>query len=536
MKARPFLAALLAAALALLALGGVAWWLLLQRSPLSLQQQRLVLPVAARFVPRTAPLSLHWLVGPDQPAAYARAVAPPRQRRQAAAAADRLRDGAFAAAGLDYATELAPWLGGQSSLALLTPPGEEGEPGWVLALRSRDNEGARRFLQRFWQTRSLAGTDLQITTYRGMGLISGRGALIGQDPRPLATALINDDLVLIASGRGALEQALDVSQIDELNQAASPQLQQAIAQLGQGIALLTARPQAMEQWLGLPAGAASVDSPLTELVASLLPSGRGLRLEAVLQLNTPLPQNALSGGEGLLRQLHTPATSLALIQNPAQLLAPSGGSAEARNPWQAIAGPLLAQALGREQGPLPTLVAAADSGPLLWAQQREGWLLGTRGDTPDPLELQSALEAQGFSTSPLQSKGHTLLAWTQLQSKPVKGNPDQLQARLAGARAADAGLAWWGQGLAVLDQQQEGRQAPQARQRQLDQLDSPKAPVQWAMDAAMARGLLEHWQPWRLLTTLSGSPLSATVEGAALSLQAEAETNALRLRGQLDLG
>ena len=82
MKARPFLAALLAAALALLALGGVAWWLLLQRSPLSLQQQRLVLPVAARFVPRTAPLSLHWLVGPDQPAAYARAVAPPLRRRR----------------------------------------------------------------------------------------------------------------------------------------------------------------------------------------------------------------------------------------------------------------------------------------------------------------------------------------------------------------------------------------------------------------------------------------------------------------------
>jgi hypothetical protein len=290
----------------------------------------------------------------------------------------------------------------------------------------------------------------------------------------------------------------------------------------------------MAQWLGLPAGATSADSPLTELVASLVPSGRGLKLDAVLQLNAPLPQNVLSGGEGLLRQLHTPAASLALIQNPAQLLAPSGDTAEARNPWQAIAGPLLAQALGREQGPLPTLVAAADPGPLLWAQQREGWLLGTRGDTPDPLELQGTLEAQGFTTSPLQSKGHTLLAWTQLQSKPVKGNPDQLQARLAGARAAEAGLAWWGQGLAVLDQQQEGRQGPQARQRQLEQLDTPQAPVQWAMDATTARDLLDHWQPWQLLTTLSSSPLSASVEGGALSLQGEAD--ALRLRGQLDLG
>ena len=62
MKARPFLAALLAAALALLSFGFVAWWLLLEHGPLGLQSQSLQLPLAARFVPRTAPLSLHWLL------------------------------------------------------------------------------------------------------------------------------------------------------------------------------------------------------------------------------------------------------------------------------------------------------------------------------------------------------------------------------------------------------------------------------------------------------------------------------------------
>ena len=60
MKARPFLAALLAVALAMLSFGLAGWWLLLQRSPLALQHQALSMPLAARFVPRTAPLSLHW--------------------------------------------------------------------------------------------------------------------------------------------------------------------------------------------------------------------------------------------------------------------------------------------------------------------------------------------------------------------------------------------------------------------------------------------------------------------------------------------
>jgi Protein of unknown function (DUF3352) len=543
MKARPFLAALLAAAFALFSSGVLAWWLLWQRGPLALQHQPLELPLAARFVPRSASLSLHWLLAPGQPAAYARAVAQPRQRRLAAAAMERLRDGAFAAAGLDYASELSSWLGRETSLALISPAEDGLPPGWVLALRSRDSDGARRFLQRFWQSRSLAGTELQITSYRGMGLISGRGALLGQEPQPLATALINDDLVLIASGRGVLEQALDVSQIDELNQAASPALHQAVERLGQGVALLTARPEAMGRWLGfVDTGSAQ------ELVAVLQPRGRDLQLDAVLQLREPLP--ALSPGDGarLLEAMRGPAASLALISRPAQLLAvaeplvPAAEGEEApaalpANPWRSLLAPVLEPLLAQVGGPLPALLAADDDGPLLWAQQSDGWLLGTSTTTPALETVQEALEAQGYSDSPLDSRGQALRVWTRLRARPAKGNPDQLQAELAGARAVEDGWAWWGQGLGPLHQQHEARRAPTERLEQLQLLATPQAPFQWAMEASLARRLLDTWRPWGLLNTLASTPLTPVVEGAALSLEPEpGQPRSLHLRGRVGLG
>ena len=553
MKARPFLAAVLAAAVLLFGLGIGGWWLLLQRSPLALQQHTLSLPLAARFVPRSVPLSLHWLVSADEPAAYLRAVARPAERRRAAAAAERLRDGVFATAGLDYVSELAPWLGEEISLALLTPPTPDQPPGWVLALRSRNPEGARRFLQRFWQTRSLAGTDLHITSYRGMGLISGRGALVGQQAQPIATALINDDLVLIASGRGALEQALDVSQIDDLNQAGSPQLQQAVRRLGKGVVLLTARSGALGGWLGLPdpgaglapaPGAAPGAAPgpgageaaVEELVLALAPAGRGLELAGLLQLGQPLPLTPLRDGESLLAQIALPASSLALVQNPAALLA-------ADSPWRPLATSLLALALPPSAGPLPALVAGADGGALLGARSNQGWLLGSRQDQPDPALLAAPLAQAGYAPAPLLLNQRPLLVWSQLLSKPVKGNPDQLQARLAGARAqgpmtgSDTGsetgpgtglgpgseLAWWAEGLAVLETQLEGRHPPKERLQQLALLQSPQAPLQWAMDGATTRSLLAAWQPWRLLVALSGADgsLAERVRGAAFSLEAD---------------
>ena len=540
MKARPFLAVVLAAAFALVSSGVLAWWLLWQRGPLALQRQPLQIPLAARFVPRTAPLSLHWLVSPEQAAAYARAVAPPRQRRQAAAALDRLRDGAFAAAGLDYSSELAPWLGRESSLALITPADDGAPPGWVLALRSRDSDGARRFLQRFWQSRSLAGTDLQISSYRGMGLISGRGALLGQQPQPLATALINDDLVLIASGRGVLEQALDVSQIDELNQAASPALANAVERLGQGVALLTARPDAMRSWLGL-----ADPGPAQELVAALQPSGRSLQLDALLQLRDAVPPLTAGDGGRLLQALRIPADSLALISRPAQVLvAPAAPdpaeepvAPAAANPWHSLLAPLLQPLLSQAGGPLPLLLAEADDGPLLWAQQSEGWLLGSSTASPSVDALQEALAAQGYSGSPLENRGQALQVWTRLQARPARGNPDQLQAELAGARAVEASWAWWGQGIALLHQQQEGRRAPAERLEQLSELATPEAPFQWAMAAPIARQVLGGWRPWGLLNALGSTPLTPVVEGAALSLEPEpGQPRSLHLRGRLALG
>ena len=535
MKARPFLAVLLVLALLALTLGGAGWWLVGQRGPLALQHRTATLPRAARFVPRQAPLSLYLLSDGQEPVAYARAVAPARHRRQAAGAIERLRDGAFAAAGLDYPTELAAWLAPEISLALFDlPEGAAGsQPGsgnWLLALRSRDGDGARRFLQRFWQTRSLAGTDLQVSSYRGMGLISGRGALLGREPVPLATALVDDDLLLIASGRGVLEQALDVSQIDELNQGSDPALQQRLADLGDGAVLLVARAAGLVDGLGLP-----VDpGPAAQLLASLRPEGTSLRLEGLIQrpgapgaVARPLDAPAVALRRALVAAAPSASERLGLLENPAALLS------------DPLLRPLVERvaALVPGAGPLPPLLVAAADGPLLVAEAPAGWLMASPPDQPAPAALEAPLAAAGLIPAPLEVGGRPVTVWTRLVAgrgaRPDREGVDRLQAPLEGWRADQDGVALGGRSLALLEGSGEGRGA-QRRERQIEALDRPSAPVQWALAADPARSLLRDWLPWRRLSTLAGGPLEGPLRGLALAV--EPGGDGLRLRGRLDFG
>lgn len=539
MKARSFLLAVAAAVLVLLTSALGLWWAMAQQSPLKIVGQALVLPRAARFVPKDASLSLHWLSDPVRMPAYAQAVAPVSRRRQARNSTQQLRDGAFALAGLDFVGELADWIGPQVSLSLLAPVADA-PAGWVLALTSLDQDGAKRFLQRFWQTRSLAGTDLQISRYRGMGVISGRGALLGRDPQPIATALIDDDLLLIASSRGVLEQSLDVSQLDALHQLGDSALEADLKQLGRGAALLTADPAAMATWLGMPSSI-SAREDLVGLVAALDPKGTALNLDAVLRFRQPLGSagNGITLSHSLMRSAGGSASALAVLSDPAALLSPQSDAPVAQ--WLAPVLQETLQTLGAEGA---SAVVGLDAGPLLWEQGEEGWLLGTSSDQPGLEAVDADLQAKGLVRSALPSDGSALEVWTRLARQRQRGEAS-LQAQLAVALERESGEDWWGQTLDALTTRQDHA----ALEPRLDQLralqDEGAAPLaqQLALATEPSRAQLQKWRPWSLIQSVAGKPLLPAVQELALAAgpdqeegSGQAGSNRLRLRAQLRFG
>ena len=522
MQARSFITAVVAATLSLLLLTAGLLWGIDRRSPVSLAEQPLQLPRAARFVPRDAALALHWLADPARLPAYAQAVAPAKQRRAARDGARQWRDGAFALAGLDFEAELASWLGPELSLIVLDA---DDAPGWVLALTSRDDDGARRFLQRFWQTRSLAGTDLQISSYRGMGLISGRGALLGREPQPLATALIDDDLLLLGSGRGALERALDVSQLQEQHQLADATLQRQVTGLGNGVALLTASPQALQQWFDLPENLQGLDG----LVAALQPQASDLAVAALMRFHRQEDLEAWPHKADLVTGSGGRAELMGQLQDPARLLDP-----EETHPLARWLRPLILHQIADQ--PAAEALMELSHGPLLWQQQAEGWLLATQPQQPVVERLDERLGERGLARSELAGDGEMLQVWTRLVRQ--KGRGAGLGAQLAVAQAQQSDRDWWGSSLASLALRRDTR-ALQPRLQQWQWLRHDGDPVQGlTLGSTPARALLSGWRPWTLVQALAGQPLQPRVQGLSLGVDADRQDDdglVLPLHARLEL-
>ena len=212
--------------------------------------------------------------------------------------------------------------------------------------------------------------------------------------------------------------------------------------------------------------------------------------------------------------------------------------------WAELLAPTLQALLQAEPGPLPSLVAAADHGPLLWSHLPQGWLLGTAASAVPPERLEEPLRAQGFAAAPLNVAKQVVQAWARLEISPRKGDSEHLEAGLAGVRLLQGPVAWWAEGLTALESQLAEPNKGAGRERsdrlaQLEALDHPQAPIRLVLAAEPAQELLRHWQPWRLLGSLAGSSLRQSVQGLAVSLEPEpaltASEGALRLQARLDL-
>ncbi|KAI9130452.1 DUF3352 domain-containing protein [Acaryochloris sp. CCMEE 5410] len=232
-KLRSVFLQLLASVLALLIWSGPVWALEPEPELAPPQPEPELGPESAHFMPDTTSLMVSLTGSPLKMAG-----------NESAGASSQLTDlpaALLATGGIDYQKDIRPWVSDEITFALTSL--ENGQPGYLLAVKTRNNRDADAFLERIWQQQATDGQTINFERYAGVDLISADVSPNVATPvrlpgllkpvRYLTTAKLDDRFILIANQRQVIEQAVDSSKKKTPQLAKRSEYKTAIASLTQ---------------------------------------------------------------------------------------------------------------------------------------------------------------------------------------------------------------------------------------------------------------------------------------------------------------
>lgn len=213
-------------------------------------------PITAVFIPKQAPVMVSLLVNPDRLESLAQYISFPQNRRKSHKEFLSLEKQLLSTTGLDYQTQIRPWLGEEITLAVTSLDFDHNsdngvQPGYLLAVTTKDKELAKVFLQSSYSKDAISGTsDMLFESYKGVNLIYQRHRDNPVNIRLSATAIL-DNFVLFANDLQILRDAINSVQVRTLNLKNSPNYQEALKTITEPrIGIVYANFPALSAWLG----------------------------------------------------------------------------------------------------------------------------------------------------------------------------------------------------------------------------------------------------------------------------------------------
>jgi hypothetical protein len=444
-KLRSFLLILATVAIALLAVAGGGFYWIISQSPLELLTGGVTTqPAATIFVAKQAPVTVSLLVNPDRLEAFTQLAAYPKNRRRSRGEIEQVEKSLLANTGLNYQKEIKPWIGDEVTLAVTSLDFDRDSingvrPGYLLAVKTKDPELAKEFLQASYSEQAISGTfDLVFEQYKGVNLIYKRPLQPALKTSFIASAVVGD-FVLFANDPKVLRDAINNVQVADLNLKNSSYYQESLKTIVEpSIGIVYANLPAISAWI------ANAPAPETPEVEQMLAVALSIKSQGLVAQTALI---GVSGEENQAPALASPVGALTYIPSDSILTA---AGTDLRQFWEQIETGLEAdsplqqifyKSLESLQEPLGIDLA---SDVFSWVKGEYSLALVANPDGSEPdwifvteknpdsdaaiAHLDELAKEQGYSVGNLPLLDKTITAWTKLSTST--GNKLDSLARL----------------------------------------------------------------------------------------------------------
>lgn len=452
MKSRSLFVTLAVIAVAFSVLAITNWYWILSQSPLNLLKGGVInYPSAAVFVPKQAPVMVSLLTNPEKLESLSQLTVPISQRRQSHQEWQELEKNLLARTGLDYHRDIQPWLGDEVTVAVTALDYDRNEgngvqPGYLLAIATKDRELAKEFLQISYSGQAIANQiDLAYEQYQGVNLIYQNQN--NSTPTEVWASAVVGDFVLLANYPQVLKEAINSIQAVNLSLNQADVYQNALKTI--------VEPRVGLAYVNLPGASAWVGKSATPLNPDI-----EQMLTVTLSLNPQglVAQTALIGVEGESERnpaLTQPVAALNYLPGDS-VLAVAG--VDLNDFWQKIVNNIptdspLSQFINRTLVSLQTPLGIDFASEIFsWvrgeyalglvpnqAAQQLDWLLVAEktadAKTDEAVaKLDSLATQQGLSVGNFDVKNQQVTAWTKLKTSS-RNQLVSLNAEVKGAHA-----------------------------------------------------------------------------------------------------
>ena len=193
-------------------------------------------PKGIVFVPKQSPLMVSLLINPKQLESIAQLLPSKGKSKRVMKAVDKLRSTLLTQAQVDSVDDLKGWIDDEVTFAVTSldydyDPNNGVQPGYLLAVKSKDSRLASEFLQTYYTRELISDTsELIFDEYQGVKIVYQHPTVEDSPVKQVAAAVVGD-FVLFANDLPVLTDAINNAQAIELNLEHDLDYQNAIASL-----------------------------------------------------------------------------------------------------------------------------------------------------------------------------------------------------------------------------------------------------------------------------------------------------------------